>query len=144
MSSSFPARAPTSPSLPHPLLTVCFSFHHPGPSLHRGTPSELYRMGTGAWIQPANLGERSARFDQLIRGAWIWEQSANQDMTSDAAMMERVLPKNPDLETEEETYHTWHIENWRKLDRKLHGPVFKCGGYPWWVIFPGRSVPELT
>jgi len=55
-------------------------------------------------------------------------------MNPDAAMMERVLPKNPDLETEEETHHTWHIENWRKLDRKVHGPVFKCGGYPWWVM----------
>lgn len=49
-------------------------------------------------------------------------------------MMERVLPQIPDLETEEETHHTWHIENWRKLDRKLHGPIFNCGGVPWWVI----------
>ncbi|KAJ5665218.1 Ubiquitin carboxyl-terminal hydrolase 21 [Penicillium maclennaniae] len=55
--------------------------------------------------------------------------------TDHAAMMERVLPKNPDLETEEETYHSWHIENWRKLDRKLHGPVFKCGGSPWRILF---------
>jgi ubiquitin carboxyl-terminal hydrolase 7 len=61
-----------------------------------------------------------------------------------AAMMERVLPKTPDLETEEETYHSWHIENWRKLDRKLHGPVFKCGGSPWWVMFPGEFALQLT
>lgn len=49
-------------------------------------------------------------------------------------MMERVLPPNPDLETKEEAHSTWHIQDWRKLERKLHGPIFKCGGFPWWVI----------
>lgn len=53
----------------------------------------------------------------------------------DEAMMARVLPKNPDLETEDETYNTWHIQDWRKQDRKIHGPIFKCGGFPWWVIY---------
>lgn len=50
---------------------------------------------------------------------------------SDEAMMARVLPKNPDLETEGETYNTWHIQDWRKQERKIHGPAFKCGGSPW-------------
>ncbi|EER41128.1 ubiquitin carboxyl-terminal hydrolase [Histoplasma capsulatum var. duboisii H88] len=57
------------------------------------------------------------------------------------AMMAKVLPENPDLETEAQTYHTWNIENWTKLRRKEHGPVFECGGAPWWVflILPGPS-----
>ncbi|KAF7712240.1 Ubiquitin carboxyl-terminal hydrolase [Penicillium ucsense] len=52
-----------------------------------------------------------------------------------AAMMARVLPQNPDLETLDEVHHTWHIENWRKMDRKSHGPTFKCGGSPWRILF---------
>ncbi|KAJ5176850.1 uncharacterized protein N7482_002727 [Penicillium canariense] len=52
-----------------------------------------------------------------------------------AAMMARVLPKNSDLETIEEVYDTWHIQNWRKMDKKSHGPVFKCGGFPWRILF---------
>ncbi|KAJ5573764.1 Ubiquitinyl hydrolase 1 [Penicillium hispanicum] len=52
-----------------------------------------------------------------------------------AAMMARVLPKPSDLETEEETFHTWQIKEWRKLERKLHGPTFKCGESPWRILF---------
>ncbi|KAL1970798.1 hypothetical protein VTN77DRAFT_2632 [Rasamsonia byssochlamydoides] len=51
------------------------------------------------------------------------------------AMMARVLPKDPDLETEAETYHTWHITDWRKLRRKEHGPIFECAGFPWRILF---------
>ncbi|KAK2794704.1 hypothetical protein FQN52_007474 [Onygenales sp. PD_12] len=51
------------------------------------------------------------------------------------AMMAKVLPANPDLETEAETYHTWHIEHWTKLQKKEHGPIFECGGAPWRVLF---------
>lgn len=49
-------------------------------------------------------------------------------------MMARVLPKDPDLETEAETYNTWHIKDWRRLKKKEHGPVFECGGAPWCVL----------
>ncbi|EEH42738.2 ubiquitin-specific protease UBP15 [Paracoccidioides brasiliensis Pb18] len=51
------------------------------------------------------------------------------------AMMAKVLPENPDLETEAQTYNTWNIENWTKLRRKEHGPIFECGGAPWRVLF---------
>ncbi|KLJ12169.1 ubiquitin thiolesterase [Blastomyces silverae] len=51
------------------------------------------------------------------------------------AMMAKVLPENPDLETEAQTYHTWNIENWTKMRRKEHGPAFECGGAPWRVLF---------
>ena len=75
---------------------------------------------------------------------------ADRDLSwlSDTAMMERVLPPNPDLETKEEAHSTWHIQDWRKLERKLHGPIFKCGGFPWWVIIlaelVGVNVQVLT
>lgn len=52
---------------------------------------------------------------------------------TDAGMMARVLPKNPDLETEDETYHTWHIQDWRRMRQKEHGPIFHCAGFPWCV-----------
>lgn len=49
--------------------------------------------------------------------------------------MARILPKDPDLETEDETYHTWHITNWRQLKQREHGPIFHCAGFPWLVTF---------
>ncbi|PLN77676.1 ubiquitin C-terminal hydrolase [Aspergillus taichungensis] len=52
-----------------------------------------------------------------------------------AAMMARVLPQDPDLETEDEAWHTWHIQDWKKLKKKEHGPVFQCAGFPWRILF---------
>lgn len=60
--------------------------------------------------------------------------------------MARVLPKDPELETEAEAHHTWHIKEWRKLKKKEHGPVFECGGAPWCVHLTKRffgAVPYL-
>ncbi|KAI9798682.1 MAG: hypothetical protein M1833_004671 [Piccolia ochrophora] len=51
------------------------------------------------------------------------------------AMKPRVLQEIPDLETESEAVHTWQIEDWRRLPKKSHGPVFQCGGFPWRVLF---------
>ncbi|KAL3445864.1 hypothetical protein BJX65DRAFT_280503 [Aspergillus insuetus] len=51
------------------------------------------------------------------------------------AMMARVLPKDPELETIEETWHTWHIQDWRKLKKREHGPAFMCGDFPWRILF---------
>lgn len=59
------------------------------------------------------------------------------------AMMAKVLPENPDLETEAQTYNTWNIENWTKMRRKEHGPVFDCGGAPW-CVFPCNTRPQLV
>lgn len=50
-------------------------------------------------------------------------------------MKQQVLVDIPDTEPEAETYHTWHIEKWRTLSRREHGPVFECGGSPWRVLF---------
>ena len=61
--------------------------------------------------------------------------SALTDTTLVEAMKNIVLVDQPDLETEDETYHTWHIEKWRTLQRREHGPTFQCGGFPWRVLF---------
>lgn len=60
---------------------------------------------------------------------------ANITLSVDDAMMARVLPTDPELETLAETHHTWHIQNWSKLPRREHGPTFECGGVPWRVLF---------
>lgn len=41
----------------------------------------------------------------------------------------------PDLEIIDETHFTWGIEGWRSMERKVHSPVFECGGYPWRILF---------
>jgi len=56
---------------------------------------------------------------------------SNTGFTIDAAMMARILPKDPELETLDETHHTWQIKNWRSMGQKEHGPAFQCGGSPW-------------
>lgn len=61
-------------------------------------------------------------------------------------MMTHVLPKISDLETEAETHNTWHIQNWRKMARREHGPTFECAGSPWRILFfPwGNSVDSAS
>lgn len=65
-----------------------------------------------------------------IWSSWLTRNAAH----TDTAMMARVLPQTPDLETADETHNTWRIKDWRKLDRKVHGPTFECGGFPWCVL----------
>ena len=48
-------------------------------------------------------------------------------------MMAKILPKNPDLEIADEVVSTWRLSDWRKMERKSHGPIFQCGGFPWSV-----------
>ncbi|PYH96113.1 ubiquitin C-terminal hydrolase [Aspergillus ellipticus CBS 707.79] len=76
------------------------------------------------------------RTDEVVVSRSGSEEPEPEPLATDhAAMMARILPKDPDLETEHETYHTWHIQDWRKLKKKEHGPVFQCGGSPWRVLF---------
>lgn len=58
----------------------------------------------------------------------------------DKAMKARILPIIPDLEIEAEGHNTWCIENYRSLGKREHGPIFECGGFPWWVTF---TAPDL-
>ncbi|CAG8316997.1 unnamed protein product [Penicillium salamii] len=60
-------------------------------------------------------------------------ESATADDHS--AMMAKILPKNPDLEIADEVVSTWRLSDWRKMERKSHGPVFQCGGFPWRILF---------
>lgn len=50
-------------------------------------------------------------------------------------MKDLLLVDKEGLETLDEAHNTWHIKNWRNLQRKEHGPVFECGGSPWRVLF---------
>lgn len=59
----------------------------------------------------------------------------------DSAMMAKLLPNTLDLEVEAESVSTWRLSDWRKMERKSHGPIFQCGGYPWLVY--GISLPGL-
>ena len=58
-----------------------------------------------------------------------------EPMANDFEAMKKVLVDIPDVEVEAESYHTWHIEKWRQLSRREHGPVFECAGFPWRVLF---------
>lgn len=42
-----------------------------------------------------------------------------------------LLPEISDLETEEIKVFHWHIEDWRALEPRCHGPEFTVGGFPW-------------
>ena len=49
------------------------------------------------------------------------------DIDAVEEMKKQVLFDIADTETEIESYNTWHIENWRTLQRREHGPIFTCG-----------------
>ncbi|KAK2743533.1 hypothetical protein FQN57_004830 [Myotisia sp. PD_48] len=51
----------------------------------------------------------------------------------------RFFPEEDEYETIDKTYCTWHIQNWSKLRRKEHGPVFQCAGFPWRLLFFPRG-----
>ncbi|KAK9458784.1 uncharacterized protein V1516DRAFT_681942 [Lipomyces oligophaga] len=59
------------------------------------------------------------------------------------AMMRLVCPPMEDLEVAEETHHTWHIESWRKLEKRLHGPAFKTSCFEWRpLLFPAGNCAD--
>src|SRR6185436_1208490 len=51
------------------------------------------------------------------------------------AILKKHLPVQPDLEVESEAVHTWTIENWRSLQKRMQGPIFECGKNPFRVLF---------
>jgi ubiquitin carboxyl-terminal hydrolase 7 len=73
--------------------------------------------------------------DVVVSQSGSEELDAEPSADDFPAMMARVLPKDPDLETADETWNTWSISNWRKLSKKEHGPIFQCGGSPWRILF---------
>ncbi len=52
---------------------------------------------------------------------------------TDEAMKAKVLPQIQDLEIDTEEVSTWSIDDWRALKNKERGPIFYCGGQPWYV-----------
>jgi len=62
-------------------------------------------------------------------------------------MKELVLtPLETQPPVKEDQVHTWHIRNWRSLQRREHGPSFEAGGFPWRVLmFPnGNNVDQAS
>ncbi|KAI5816954.1 hypothetical protein BZA77DRAFT_46183 [Pyronema omphalodes] len=51
------------------------------------------------------------------------------------AMKSLLFVEDPNLEVENECIYHWDIENWKKMDRKSHSPVFMCGDSPWKILF---------
>lgn len=51
------------------------------------------------------------------------------------AMKAEYFKVPEDLESVAEAVHTWNIEDWQRLPKKLHGDSFECGGAPWRVLF---------
>lgn len=67
-----------------------------------------------------------------------------RNLITDEAMMARLLPKDPELETEDEAYHTWHVKDWRSMKQRDHGPTFQCGGFPWWVDYLAHMLEKVS
>ena len=61
-------------------------------------------------------------------------------------MRVRLQVPVPDLEIESEAEHTWNIEGYRSLEKKVRGPKFVCGGSPWRILlFPfGNGVDHAS
>ncbi|OBT71105.1 hypothetical protein VF21_09514 [Pseudogymnoascus sp. 05NY08] len=61
-------------------------------------------------------------------------------------MITTLLPLDPDLEIEEQTNQTWHIKDWKKLEKRVYWPTFECGGLTWRVlIYPsGNNVDFVS
>lgn len=72
--------------------------------------------------------------DSLPDGATATEQTVPLADDYDAMKKEYFKPP-PDLETLDESVSTWTISNWNDLEKKEHGPIFECGGFPWRALF---------
>lgn len=50
------------------------------------------------------------------------------------------------LNTLDHVVNTWEVSAWRGLPKKVHGPVFMAGGYPWRILlFPyGNNVDQCS
>ena len=50
-------------------------------------------------------------------------------------------PLNEEPRVLEDVVNTWTIEQWRRLSKKEHGPVFQAGGFPWYVLSATSGLP---
>jgi len=42
-----------------------------------------------------------------------------------------LQPLAEDPPIKDTVVNTWKVENWRRVSKKEHGPIFEAGGYPW-------------
>ncbi|KAG2175621.1 hypothetical protein INT43_001268, partial [Umbelopsis isabellina] len=60
-------------------------------------------------------------------------------LSTDEAIANKALP-DLELEVEATTVSHWEIEDWRGLDKRVHGPEFEVAGYKWCVSFEKTKV----
>ncbi|KAK9449666.1 uncharacterized protein V1518DRAFT_414322 [Limtongia smithiae] len=60
----------------------------------------------------------------------------------DYATMKQLLYQqmDDDLEIQIETQAVWHVQSWKELERRIHGPPFRCGDFEWKILlFPAGN-----
>ncbi|KAI9898253.1 hypothetical protein N3K66_006613 [Trichothecium roseum] len=76
------------------------------------------------------------------------EQVSNLPLATDHEAMKELamLPLADEPKILEDFEHTWTVENWRRLDKREHGPVFQARGSPWRILlFPhGNNVDQCS
>lgn len=89
-----------------------------------------------AIINPEQLEDSDELPNRIRADDRAWQDRCEADTCADSLpdklLKEIVLPplaEQPEIIAEAE--HTWHIEKWRTLTRREHGPVFEAGGFPW-------------
>jgi hypothetical protein len=48
-------------------------------------------------------------------------------------MANKIMPELGQ-EIEDFKYNTWHVNNWRHLEKRITGPEFKAGNWKWYVV----------
>ena len=98
--------------------------------------SYLLQLGNDMLVEPQEYEDKQ---DVAIIAPDDPVEDADQEPEARADNFEEIIakfmPELPDQETESETHHTWHIQGWRQLTRREHGPVFECGKHPWRILF---------
>ncbi|CAG8737552.1 19364_t:CDS:10, partial [Gigaspora margarita] len=64
------------------------------------------------------------------------EETTTLAVTDYDAFASKIMP-DPGYEIEDFQHHTWHISNWRGLEKRITGPEFETGGWKWRILlFP--------
>ncbi|CAG8566428.1 7948_t:CDS:10 [Funneliformis caledonium] len=75
--------------------------------------------------QPVNIDDRS-----------MSDVEDNIPVTDYEAMANKIMPELGQ-EVEDFKYSTWHVSNWRGLEKRITGPEFEAGGWKWRILlFP--------
>jgi hypothetical protein len=48
-------------------------------------------------------------------------------------MASKIMPELGQ-EIEDFKYNTWHVTNWRHLEKRITGPEFEAGNWKWYVV----------